>query len=134
MIFFDTNIFVYAVSGAEDDRPRKDIALRLMAGTDFALSIQIIQEFMDVTLRKKHLGLTVAEISEMISLLATYPMVETTLPLARRAFDLKNRHMIRYWDASILAAAQELGCHTLYTGDLNHGQDYDAVKAINPFL
>jgi predicted nucleic acid-binding protein len=38
------------------------------------------------------------------------------------------------WDATIIAAAVELGCSTLYSEDLNHGQSYDGVKVVNPFL
>ena len=37
-------------------------------------------------------------------------------------------------DAVILAAAKRLGCHTVYSEDLNHGQDYDGVRVVNPFL
>ena len=33
-----------------------------------------------------------------------------------------------------LAAAVELGCTTLYSEDLNHGQSYDGVRVVNPFL
>lgn len=135
MVFFDTNIFVYAVSGAEADRLRHESAVRLLAAEDFGISIQVIQEFMDVTLRKqKLLALTLDEIADMVRLMSTYPCVETTLLLAHRAFDLKIKFQISYWDAAILAAAKELGCHTLYTEDLNHGQNYEGVNVINPFL
>jgi predicted nucleic acid-binding protein len=40
---------------------------------------------------------------------------------------------ISQWDASIIAAALELGCHTLYSEDLNSGQDYSGIRVINPF-
>ena len=30
MVFFDTNIFIYVVSGAPADRPNREIAQRLM--------------------------------------------------------------------------------------------------------
>ena len=133
MVFFDTNIFVYIVSGAPADRANKEVAQRLMADSDFGLSVQILQEFMDVTLRKKHLGLSTGEISAMIDLMVTYPMVETSVRLARHAFEIKTRFDIRYWDAAIVAAALELGCHTLYTEDLHHGQDFGGVRVINPF-
>ncbi len=133
MVFFDTNIFIYVVSGAPADRPNREIAQRLMAESEFGLSVQILQEFMDVTLRKKHLGLTHEEISDMVNKMATYPLVETTVQLARRTFQIKTRFDIRYWDAAMIAAALELGCHTLYTEDLNHGQDYGGVRVINPF-
>jgi len=41
---------------------------------------------------------------------------------------------IRYYDAAIVAAARELGAGTLYSEDLSHGQEYDGVKVVNPFL
>lgn len=31
------------------------------------------------------------------------------------------------------AAAREFGCKTLYTEDLNHGQNYEGVRVVNPF-
>lgn len=33
----------------------------------------------------------------------------------------------------IVAAAKKAGVHQLLTEDLNHGQDYEGVCAINPF-
>jgi len=36
--------------------------------------------------------------------------------------------------AVIIAAAYELGCATLYSEDFSHGQDYDGVRVVNPFL
>jgi predicted nucleic acid-binding protein len=134
MVFFDTNIFIYVVSGAPADQHRKQVAQRLLAGTDFGISVQVLQEFMDVTLRNSELGLSPQEISEMVGFMATYPIVETSVALARSAFEIKNRFQVRYWDAAIIAAAQELGCETLYTEDLNHGQDFGGVKVLNPFV
>ncbi|NLT71437.1 MAG: PIN domain-containing protein [Verrucomicrobiaceae bacterium] len=134
MVFFDTNIYIYVVSAAVADQRKKHIAQRLIADEDFGLSVQVLQEFMHVTLRKQELGLTRDEISRMIHFMAEYPVVETTVSLARKAFDLKHSYQISYWDAAILAAAQELNCDILYTEDLNHGQNYDGVEVNNPFL
>ena len=44
------------------------------------------------------------------------------------------RYRLSYWDAAITVAARRLGCDILYSEDLNHGQDYDGVKVVNPFL
>lgn len=134
MVFFDTNLFVYVVSASLEDRPRRVIAQRLITESDFALSVQVLQEFMDVTLRKKHLGVTPWEVKSMVSFMATYPMAETSAALALRALELKLRFDLRYWDAALIAAALDLGCHTLYSEDFNHGQNYDGVTVINPFL
>ncbi len=134
MVFIDTNIFVYVVSSAEEDRQKKQIAQSLLTRHAFGLSVQILQEFMHVTLRKRHLGLTREEIIQMVAFLSSYPLVETTVSLAQTAFDLQGLYQTSYWDAAILAAAKELGCHTLYSEDLNHGQNYEGVTVINPFL
>ncbi|WP_245435947.1 hypothetical protein [Mesorhizobium tamadayense] len=45
----------------------------------------------------------------------------------------KQHYEISYWDGAIIAAAERLGVKTLYTEDLNHGQAYGSVVAINPF-
>ena len=41
---------------------------------------------------------------------------------------------IYYWDAAILAAAGALGSETVYSEDLNAGQQYGRVQVINPFV
>lgn len=33
-----------------------------------------------------------------------------------------------HWDATIVAAAPELGCKTLYSEDLSHGQNFDGLR------
>ena len=134
MVFFDTNIFIYVVSAAPADQAKREIAQRLLLESEFCLSVQILQEFMDVTLRKKQLGLSHEEIATMIRHMVGYPLVETSVALAQRAFEIKTRHGIRYWDAAIIAAALELGCDILYSEDLSHGQDYGGVRVINPFM
>ena len=50
------------------------------------------------------------------------------------ALDEQARWKISLWDSLILAAARASGASELITEDLNHGQDYDGVKVINPFL
>ncbi len=49
------------------------------------------------------------------------------------AIELSARYKIAYWDALILAAAQALGCHTVYSEDLSDGQTYSGVRVLNPF-
>jgi len=94
-----------------------------------------MQEFADAALRKKRLGVTPEEVRVMLEeLAANYPVLSPTPGLVFRALDLTRRYEIRYYDAAILAAAQELGCQTLYTEDLSHGQTYGTVQVINPFL
>lgn len=133
MTFLDTNIFVYLVSGAPEDEPKRTIARNLVWTEDFGISVQVLQEFMHVTLRKKSLGLKPDEIQQMVESLSEYPVVETSVLLAKSAFEISQRYETSYWDAGIIAAALELGADTLYSEDLNSGQDYRGVRVINPF-
>ena len=49
----------------------------------------------------------------------------------KRQFIQGLEHAIR--QPAIIAAVLELGCHTIYSEDLNDGQDYGGVTAVNPF-
>ena len=64
----------------------------------------------------------------------TWPVVDNTLALLQAALDEQVRWKISLWDSLILAAARAVGASELITEDLNHGQNYDGVKVINPFL
>jgi predicted nucleic acid-binding protein len=54
--------------------------------------------------------------------------------LFRAAVDVHGRFQLSYWDAAIITAAKQMGCPTLYSEDLNHGQIYDGVTVVNPFI
>lgn len=132
-VFFDTNVFVYAVSQAPEDQDKRRIASGLIAEGEFSLSVQVIQEFIHTCLRKGRLGQTQDAIRATAEFLFNFPCAGPSQELILHALSLQARFQISYWDAAILAAALELGCQQLYTEDLNHGQDYDGVRVINPF-
>jgi predicted nucleic acid-binding protein len=46
---------------------------------------------------------------------------------------LRRRYEVSQWDATIPAAAAELGCAIVYSEDMNDGQDYDGIRVVNPF-
>ena len=100
----------------------------------FALSSQVLQEFIANALRNKDLGITEANIDATLELATHVPVLPVSLELVIYAVTLRRRFQISHWDATIVAAAQELGCKTLYTEDLTHGQKYGGVQVINPFL
>lgn len=133
-VFLDTNILLYACSAAEADAGKQSIAGKLILETDFALSAQVLQEFIANALRKKALGISERQIDATMDLAAQVPVLPITHELVVSAVILRRRLRLSHWDACIIAAARTLGCHTLYTEDLNHGQDYDGVRAVNPFL
>lgn len=132
-VFLDTNIVLYAASNAAKEGAKKQAALRLLAETDFGVSVQVLGEFFDNARRKAALAIPRETAREIIRLLRTRPVVEETGALFETAVDLAEQYGIRYYDAAILAAAQELGARILYTEDLNAGQVYAGVQVVNPF-
>ena len=56
--FVDTNVLVYAASGAAADQARRDAALELLDRSDLARSAQVLAEFYAVATSKTKLNLT----------------------------------------------------------------------------
>lgn len=50
------------------------------------------------------------------------------------AWAVESRYRLDYRDALIVAAAQAQGCAWLLSEDLQHEQQIDSVKILNPFL
>jgi len=132
--FFDTNILLYAGSSAPADAAKRSIAQELLLTVPFALSAQVLQEYIANALGKKSLGLGESNISALLAAVEQVEVLPITRQLVIHACQLRLRYQVSHWDATILAAAIELGCKTLYTEDLNHGQTYGGVRVVNPFV
>jgi len=132
-VFLDTNIFLYACSSAPDDGAKQARAAALILDQRIAFSAQVLQEFIADVLGKKTLGISEAGIDAFMELSGHVPVLPVTRELVLSAVILRRRFQLSHRDATILAAAQELGCHTLYSEDFQHGQDYDGLKIVNPF-
>ena len=132
--FLDTNVLVYAVSSAEHEADKSRRALELVLTSDFGLSAQVLQEFYVTVTRKIKKPLAPELAVALMDQYRVFPVVATDYPLIVSAVELSLRYGVSYWDGAILAAAETLGAQVLYTEDLNHGQRYGAVRAVNPFL
>ena len=133
MIFLDTNIAVYAVDSHE---PLKHaIAAELIDAAvnegGFRISAQVLFEFANICGKK--IGCTPQEILKLLDTLNCIETVDQTPRIVARAVELKSLYGISLQDAMIVAAAEKSGCGELLTEDLNDGQTYCGVKAVNPF-
>jgi predicted nucleic acid-binding protein len=131
--FLDTNILVYAAIGAGKDEPKKKRAMELVESLDFGTSAQVLQEFFVTVVRKASRPLSAAQALEWIEQWTAFPCQAIDHQLVRIAIERSERFMISYWDAAILAAAEALGADTVYSEDLNDGQQYGRVRVVNPF-
>jgi predicted nucleic acid-binding protein len=129
----DSNVLLYALSGAPEERPKRECAASLIASENFGTSYQIVMETWVVATRKMQRPVKEEKVAAFLERILVFPCVPGTPDLYRRALRLAQRYGIHPYDGAIVAAAQELGAHTLYSEDLNHGQTYDGVKVVNPF-
>ena len=100
---------------------------------DFGTSAQVLQEFFVTVVKKAARPLSAAQAMEWIEQWVAFPCQAIDHQLVRIAVELSERYTISYWDAAILAAAEALGAHTVYSEDLNDGQRYGRVRVVNPF-
>jgi predicted nucleic acid-binding protein len=132
-VVLDTNVLVYAVSGAVDDAAKRRIALELIDTRDIGLSGQILQEFFVTVTKKNRRAMSPDDALDWIESFEDFPIVPIDASLVRRGAELSARYQISYWDGAVIAAAQALQAATLYTEDLNHNQLYGDVRVVNPF-
>ena len=133
-VMLDSNVLVYALSDAPPERKKRNIAAALLAEQDFGTSYQVLMETWVVATRKMAKPVPEQKVAVFLDRVLAFPCVPGAADLYRQAFRLSRRYEIHPYDAAIVAAAQELGAHTLYSEDLSDGQEYDGVKVLNPFL
>ena len=96
--------------------------------------MQVLQEFyVQATRPGKQHRLSQEQAALLIESFLRFPVQETTVPLMQAAVEAAGRFRSSYWDAAIIEAARALGCRTVLSEDLNHGQNYSGVKVIDPF-
>jgi predicted nucleic acid-binding protein len=132
-VFLDTNILVYShdVDAGTRNKKARQLMATLREEKDLPfISIQVLQELISVLTRKR---IAPEIIREMMEHYLLWNVIENTCELMRRALENQQRYQLSFWDANIVAAAQKSGARELWTEDLNTGQDYGGVLAVNPF-
>ena len=134
MIFFDTNILLYSISGEPTESHKRERAVALLDRDDGALSVQVLGEFyVQATRPTRPERLSHQIAAALISKWTRFPVQEINLGILNAALEIKGTHRFSYWDSAIIAAARALGCRELYTEDMSHGRQVDGVTIINPF-
>jgi len=134
-VFSDTNVFLYALSDRPEELTKAERARQLLMNENWGWSVQVAGEFYHVaTSAKRQFRLTHSSAMDYITTWLSFPTASLHPSTVRQALKLRERFQVSYWDAVIIAAAYELGCATVYSEDFSHGQDYDGVRIVNPFL
>jgi predicted nucleic acid-binding protein len=133
--FIDTNVLIYAhdrSAGPKHDQAR--VLLReLWQERSGCLSIQVLQEFYVNVTRKVAQPLTPEAAAEIIAEFEAWPVHRPDVVDILEAIRLGTTQQLSFWDAMILTSARRLGCNTVWSEDLSHGQAYENVTVTNPF-
>jgi predicted nucleic acid-binding protein len=131
-VFLDTNILVYAYdrqAGRKHELAKREVAKLWRAMPRPALSVQVLQELY-VTLLRKQVPARKAHLR--VETLFQWHVVENTKALLAEGIRLHQQHQLSFWDALILAAAQDAKAAELWSEDFTPGRGYDGVKIVNP--
>ena len=133
--FIDSNVLIYSYDSAEPDK--RSVAQQLIAslvgnGTGF-LSVQVLGEFFVSVTRRIPNPLSIEEADAAVDLIGSLPVIDIDSAMVRRAIATHSRYGTSYWDSLIIAAAERAGCSTILSEDMNSGQSYHGILAVNPF-
>lgn len=135
--FLDTNVFVYSLDPVE--RRKAPIAEKLVTrGVTSGLGVvsyQVVQEFMNVSLRRFKTTMTVLELERyFFRVLLPMMRISSSAPLFLEALQVQASNQISWYDSLIVSAALQGGCKVLYSEDLQHGRRFADLVVQNPFL
>ena len=133
-IFVDTNVFIYAVDSRDIEKQRKASLwlAELWKTRRGRISFQVLQEFFATVTRKLKLDAGIARYK--VEFHSRFVVGEPTVTDILAAIDIHCLRNFSFWDALVLRMAKQTGCRVLLSEDMQHGQEFDGVKIVNPFL
>lgn len=134
-MFVDTNVLVYARDASELEKQpvAREWIDRLWRTRQGRLSVQVLNEYYVTVTRKLHPGMSRGDAQADIRDLVSWDPMPVDAALLNHAWEVENRFGLQFWDALIVASAQQAGCRHLLTEDLQDGQDLDGVLVVSPF-
>ncbi len=133
--FVDTNILIYAydpTNPIKHDRARS-LLERLWTNRAGRISIQVMQEFFNISTKKIPSPLSPEQSLVILRQLANWPVYSPGPEDVIAAVELTKSVSVSFWDAMILVAAHGSGSEKLWTEDLNDGESILEVEIRNPF-
>ncbi len=128
--FLDTNILIYAHIGSGDQRAV--IAQQLIEAGGI-IGVQQLNEFVSVARRKLKRSW-----KEVLTALADMRILcPDPIPISVQMHDaslvIAERYGFSIYDSLVIVAALEADCDTLYSEDMQSGQDIEGLTIRNPF-
>lgn len=135
--FIDSNILVYSYDDAEPNKKilAQEIIASLARNGSGALSVQVLGKFFNIATRRIPIPLTADEATTVIDYMSrSLAVIDIDSAMVRRAIATHRCYGTSYWDSLIITAAERAGCTKILSEDMNRGQSYHGMEAVNPFL
>ena len=134
-ILVDANVLVYAddVSEPEKNARAAEWLDVLWASNRGRVSTQVLNDYYVTVTRKLVHGLSQGDARANVRRYQLWQPWQIDHQTVETAWGIEARFGVHYWDALVVAAAQQSGCRYLLTEDLEHGQKIGAVSIVNPF-
>ena len=134
-VFVDTNVLIYA---HDADAGAKRVAAvealeQLWEHGTGRLSVQVLQEFYVNATRKLASPVAHSTAREIVQSYGAWVREATTPDTVTRAIDLAQLARLSFWDALIVASAEQADCKVVLSEDLNPGQAIAGIRIVNPF-
>jgi predicted nucleic acid-binding protein len=135
-VFVDTNVLLYAEDRADAAKHAaarrwlRELWLRRCG----RLSTQVLNEFYVNVTRKLRPPMPAGDARAEVRRFQRWQPWAPDHATVEAAWAVESRFQVHYWDALMIASAQQLGCTYLLSEDLQHEQPFDTVRVLNPFL
>jgi predicted nucleic acid-binding protein len=135
--FLDTNIFIYAIDTSPREKMKRELARELvkehMIHETGVISIQVLQEFYQVSTQKIKRPLSTEEALEFLQYISILQTVRPDYHMIVSAVHLHKRLKVSFWDSMILQSALTGGCSCVLSEDLQDGLRINEMVLTNPF-
>jgi predicted nucleic acid-binding protein len=135
IVFVDTNVLLYAEDGANaiKHRAARNWLRELWLRRSGRVSSQVLNEFYVNATRKLRPPMAAGDARAEVRRYQRWQPWQVDHATVETAWGIESRYGMSYWDALMVAAAQQQGCTLLLTEDLQHNQMIDTMRIVNPF-
>jgi len=136
IVFVDTKVLLYAEDTAHSAKHKvaRDWLRALWLGRSGRMSVQVLNEFYVNATRKLKPPMLAGDARAEVRRYQRWQPWLNDHATVEAAWAVESRFQLSYWDALMVAAAQQQGCTMLLTEDLQHDQQIDSLRIVNPFL
>lgn len=134
-VFVDSTTLLYPVDTRHPDKGSicKAWLKTLMREDALTMSVQVLNESYWAAYRKPNFADVRGKLKAYLADYFPWCGAPLDPEVLQESWVISGRYGVHFWDALLLASANAAGCRWFLSEDLNDGQLYGGVTAVNPF-